>query len=298
MKIAASDALAVRESGGCGGASCLGDHPGLCSPRADPEFVVLTRAYHRYVALGDSSTEGLEDPVPNGRHRGWADRFAHHVARAQKAPLLYANLAVRGRKTRQLVEEQLGPALAMRPDLATVFSGTNDVIRGSFDLRTVIADLRRLHVALRDQGATVLTLTMPDIAEVTPFAKRMSPRMTTFNAAVRELCAETGTLLLDVAAHPMACDRRFWHQDRLHANAEGHRRIADGFAHVLGLAGFDGAWTDPLPQVAPQTTLHRTLDDLMWVAAYLTPWMLRRFMGRSSGDGITPKRPTLHPVDP
>jgi len=260
--------------------------------------MMSTRAYHRYVALGDSSTEGLEDPAPDGRHHGWADRFAKHVARAQGAPLLYANLAIRGRKTRQLVEEQLEPALAMRPDLATVFSGTNDVIRASFDLRTVIADLRSLHVALLDQGATVLTLTMPDIGELSPFARRVSPRLTAFNAVVRELCAETGTLLLDVAQHPVACDRRLWHQDRLHANAEGHRRIAEGFAHVLGLPGFDSACTDPLPQDVPCTTLSRAVDDARWVAAYLTPWMLRRFIRRSSGDGITAKRPTLLPVEP
>jgi lysophospholipase L1-like esterase len=258
---------------------------------------LLPRAYHRYVALGDSSTEGLEDPVPNGPYRGWADRFAQHVARAQDAPLLYANLAVRGRETRQLVEEQLGPALAMRPDLATVFSGTNDVIRKSFDLDAVIADLRTLHVALRGQGATVLTITMPDLGEVVPFAKRLSSRLQAFNAAVRELCAETGTLLLDVAQHPLACDRRLWHEDRLHANAEGHRRIGEGLAHVLGLPGFDEAWTRPLPPHAPATTLHRALDEVRWVAIYLAPWMLRRLRGRSSGDGITPKRPNLCPVD-
>ena len=255
------------------------------------------RTYHRYVALGDSSTEGLEDPGPSGHHRGWADRLAQHVARAQDAPLLYANLAVRGRKTRALVEEQLRPALAMRPDLATVFSGTNDLIRKSFDLDGVIADLRTLHLALRDQGATVLTFTMPDLGEVVPFAKRLSPRLQAFNGAVRDLCAETGTLLLDVAQHPEACDRRVWHEDRLHANAEGHRRIADGLAHVLGLPGFDRAWIEPLPPDAPRTTLHRALDEARWVAAYLTPWMVRRLMGRSSGDGITPKRPTLGPVD-
>lgn len=253
--------------------------------------------YSRYVALGDSSTEGLEDPAPNGRHRGWADRFAQHVARSQDVPLLYANLAIRGRRTRQLVEEQLEPALAMRPDLATVFSGTNDVIRGSFDLDAVLADLRTLHLALRHHGATVLTITMPDLGELTPFAKRMSPRLEAFNAAVRRLCAETGTLLLDVARNPVACDRRLWHDDRLHANAEGHRRIADGLAHVLGLSGFDGAWTEPLSPEVPRATLHRTLDEVRWVAAYLTPWMLRRLVGRSSGDGITPKRPTLRPVD-
>ena len=41
----------------------------------------------------------------------------------------------------------------------------------------------------------------------------------------------------------------------------------------------------------------KALDEVRWVAVYLAPWMLRRLRGRSSGDGITPKRPTLCPVD-
>jgi lysophospholipase L1-like esterase len=257
----------------------------------------VARPYHRYVALGDSSTEGLEDPAPDGRHRGWADRLAQHVARAQAEPLLYANLAVRGRRTRQILDEQLPPALAMRPDLATVFSGTNDLMRSTLDLDAVLGDLRRLHLVLRDQGATVLTFTMPDLGAVAPFARRVSPRLWAFNSAVRELCAETGTLLLDLAQYPVACDRRFWHADRLHANAEGHRRIADGLAHLLGLPGFGVGWSEPLPSDAPTTRLHRAMDEARWMTGYLAPWMLRRLLGRSSGDGIVPKRPTLSPVD-
>jgi lysophospholipase L1-like esterase len=42
--------------------------------------------------------------------------------------LLYANLAIRGRSTRQIRDEQLEPALALRPDLVTLFSGTNDLL--------------------------------------------------------------------------------------------------------------------------------------------------------------------------
>jgi lysophospholipase L1-like esterase len=253
--------------------------------------------YERYVALGDSSTEGLEDPRPNGRHRGWADRLAQHVAQGQGAPLLYANLAIRGRTTRQILAEQLPAALAMRPDLASVFSGTNDVFRGTFDLDAVMGDLRTLHVALHGQGATVLTITMPDLRGLVPFARRVSPRLRAFNAAVRELCAETGTRLLDVARYPVALDRRMWHEDRLHANAEGHRRIAAGLAHELGLPGFDAAWTEPLSPDTPSPRLHRTLNDFRWVATYLIPWMVRRAAGRSSGDGIVPKRATLRPVE-
>jgi len=38
------------------------------------------RRFERYVALGDSTTEGLEDPDGRGGYRGWADRLAERVA--------------------------------------------------------------------------------------------------------------------------------------------------------------------------------------------------------------------------
>lgn len=253
-------------------------------------------SFARYVAIGDSSTEGLEDPDGGGGYRGWADRFAEHVARAQAEPLLYANLAVRGRKTRQLLEQQLGPALEMRPDLATVFTGTNDIIRSNFDLDAVMVDLGAIHRALRAAGATVLTFTMPDLSAVAPFAGRVKPRLAAFNTAVRALCAETGVLVLDAAMHPLAVDPRLWHEDRLHANSEGHSRIAEGLAHTLGLPGFQDAWTRPLPTPALPARGPAVLNELRWAAKYLTPWLVRRVLGRSSGDGIRPKRPTLAPV--
>lgn len=250
------------------------------------------------MALGDSSTEGLEDPRPTGRHRGWADRLALHVANAQAAPLLYANLAVRGRKTQQLREEQLTPALAMEPDLVSIFSGTNDIMRSAFDLDRVMDDLRHMHLAFRARGATVVTITMPDLSAVAPMARRVAPRLDAFNAGVRALCAESGALLLDVARHPVAGDPRLWHEDRLHANSEGHRRIAAGLAQTLGLPGFDADWTEPLPPMSPPSAVMRATAELRWMGRYLFPWMLRRVTGRSSGDGVLPKHPSLTPLHP
>lgn len=258
----------------------------------------MPRVFHRYVALGDSSTEGLEDPRPDGRHRGWADRLAEHVAAAQSEPLLYANLAIRGRKTRQIREEQLAPALAMRPDLASVFAGTNDVIRSDCDLDGVVADLRVMHRALRDAGATVITITMPDLSAVTPVARRIAPRLLAFNAQVRGLCAEEGSLLLDVAAYPEATDSRLWHADRLHGNSEGHRRIAAGLATVLGIPGHEDAMNAELPPLRESSALTRAVDDVTWGLRYLVPWIWRRMRGRSSGDNVQPKRPELAPVNP
>ena len=72
--------------------------------------------FQRYVALGDSTTEGLMDVHADGvSFRGWADRLAEQLATANP-DLLYANLAIRGRKLPQIRAEQLEPALALEPD--------------------------------------------------------------------------------------------------------------------------------------------------------------------------------------
>jgi lysophospholipase L1-like esterase len=213
-------------------------------------------------------------------------------------PLLYANLAIRGRKTRQVLDEQLPAALAMRPDLATVFSGTNDIIRRGFALQPVIDDIRTMQRTLRDAGATVLTITMPDLTDVMPLARGVRPKLMEFNAAVRDVSRETGTIVVDLAAHPFACDPRFWSGDRLHANAEGHTRIAAALAHALELPEADASWAESLPPQPAPSLLARTNAELRWVGAHLLPWLVRHALGRSSGDGITAKRPTLQPVLP
>lgn len=213
-------------------------------------------------------------------------------------PLLYANLAIRGRKTRQVLDEQLPAALAMHPDLATVFSGTNDIIRRGFALGPVIDDIRTMQRTLRGAGATVLTITMPDLSDIMPLARGVRPKLLEFNAAVREVSQETGTIVVDLAAHPFACDPRFWSSDRLHANTEGHTRIAAALAHALGLPEASAEWSDSLPPQPPPSLLSRTSAELRWVGAHLLPWLVRHALGRSSGDGITAKRPTLQPVLP
>jgi len=253
------------------------------------------RRFERYVALGDSSTEGLDDPDGRGGFRGWADRLAERVAAAQGG-LLYANLAVRGKRTRQVRDEQLAPALAMRPDLATLFAGTNDAVSRRFDFDGVVADLAAMQRALVASGATVLTITLPDPSRVLPWARGIAPRIAALNEAVRAISAGHGVRVADLAAWPVASDPRLWSEDRLHANAAGHERIAAALAHVLGLAGADDAWTTPLPPTPPARRAQRVAADLAWARRFLLPWLWRHARGRSSGDRRGPKRPTLAPL--
>ena len=253
-----------------------------------------TRSFSRYVALGDSSTEGLDDPDGAGGYRGWADRLAEQLAAANPG-LHYANLAVRGRLVRQVKEEQLAPAVALSPDVATVFAGVNDVLRPRFDLAAVVADLQEMYAALRDVGATVLSITVPDPSRVMPVARRLAPRIAAYNAAVRQAAERTGVMLVDVGASEVAGDPRLWSADRLHANSLGHERIAAALACALGLPGADPSWAEPLPP-APRRAPHVVAaDELRWLRAHLAPWVARRVRGRSSGDGVQPKRPELRP---
>src|SRR5438093_1109693 len=189
--------------------------------------------FERYVAIGDSSTEGLDDPDEGG-YRGWSLRLAERIARIQ-GTLQYANLAIRGRTTRQIRNQQLRPALAMRPDLATVFSGTNDVLAMRFDAHSVAQDMEAIQRALIEGGATVLSFTLPDLTPVMPIARGIAPRIRALNESIRAAAANTGTILLDFAAYPVGSDPRLWSADRIHANAAGHARIADALAHALGL---------------------------------------------------------------
>jgi lysophospholipase L1-like esterase len=251
--------------------------------------------YARYVALGDSSTEGLDDPDGAGGYRGWANRLAERLA-AARGSLLYANLGVRGRRTRQVQDEQLEPALGMRPELATLFVGTNDVVARRFDPAAVAADVERMQRALVAGGATVLTFTLPDLTPVMPLARRLAPRVAALNDALRQASASSGAVLIDLARHAVGSDHRLWSEDRLHANALGHARIAAALAHAIALPGTDGSWAEPLPPLPPRTAGERTRAELRWARHYLLPWLWQHWRGRSTGDGRRPKRPELAAV--
>jgi len=255
----------------------------------------VTSRYQRYVAIGDSSTEGLDDPDGRGGYRGWANRLAESIAE-QQGSLLYANLGVRGRTTRQIRDEQLPRALAMQPDLVTLFTGTNDVIRPRFSATVVARDVEEMQRALIAGGATVLGFTLPDLSEVLPLARPIAHRVRALNDALRAASAASGAILADFARHDVGSDPRLWSEDRLHANAAGHARIAAALAWALGLPGSDNAWTEPLPAAPPRTWRSRMAAELRWGREHFLPWAWRHARGRSSGDGRQPKRPALAPV--
>lgn len=265
------------------------------------------------MATGDSFTEGLEDDLgPEGRHLGWADRVAAALAMvdgepsgAARAPLRYANLAVRGRLLDQVVADQLPTALDLRPDLVTFHAGPNDVLRPRTDVDGV---LRRYDAAvgvLRDAGVGTVLFTVIERAGGTGrTAQRLAERFARFNAGVREVAERRGAMLVDQGAVPALQDRRLWHEDRLHLAPPGHERVAAAVLERLGvtdpdlLGGDPGWWRLPLDAAPRRPRRHDVLDDVRWVRRYLLPWVGRRVRGVSSGDTVSPKHLELVEVRP
>jgi lysophospholipase L1-like esterase len=248
----------------------------------------------RYVAIGDSTVEGLEDPGPDGRYVGWADRLARHL-RTVHPDLTYANLAVRGQTAREVRTTQLDRALALRPDLAVVVAGVNDVLRPRFDREALREDLLAMHAALHDAGARVAAFTMPDMAKVSPLAVVLRGRLDALNEIVLEAGDRYGTAVADLAAEPLATDPALWHDDRLHANSEGHRRIALALAESLGVHA--GDWRTPLPEVPREPLPAVVVREVAWVATHLAPWLWARLRGRPVAEPAVCKRPELRPVE-
>jgi lysophospholipase L1-like esterase len=251
-------------------------------------------SFSRYVAIGDSTTEGLEDPSPAGDgYLGFADRLALRLAREQPG-LLYANLGIRGRKMRQIREEQLEPALALEPDLVSIVGGLNDILRPRIDFDAVLGEFEQMVAAFDASGATVIGVTFPDAAQIMPAARPARSRMRRLNEALRSIAARHRMVLTDLEQRGVI-DRRLWSVDRLHANSAGHARIAAAMAQALGLEPDEDPWA-PLPPADRVARAAAITGELAWMGHHMTPWIVRRLRGRSSGDGLSAKRPLLTPV--
>ncbi|MFC9973361.1 SGNH/GDSL hydrolase family protein [Spirillospora sp. NPDC127200] len=248
-----------------------------------------------YVALGDSFTEGMNDPYPgqDDVFRGWADRLAEHLAAAHPG-LRYANLAVRGKLLHQIAADQVPLAVELRPDLVTLCAGGNDIIRPGSDPDALAVEFDGAVRRLRATGARVVLFTGFDTRGLRS-GHRIRGKAATYNMHLRAIADRRGCTVVDLWSMPIFNDPRAWYEDRLHLSSEGHRRLALRVAEVLGVPA-EGDWREPWPPVDPVPWLEMRREDARWARTYLLPWVARRARGRSSGDGREPKRPTPLPL--
>ena len=263
----------------------------------------MDRIWERFVALGDSFTEGLSDPDPvvPDRYVGWADRLAARLGQRNAArgrPFGYANLAIRGLTLAQVIETQLEAALDLTPDLVSFVAGGNDYLRVSVDQDAVADQLEEAIAQLRESGADVLVVTAPNLSEQ-PVVRAITGRMAVYNANLWGIAQRHGCFVVDIWSMRTLRDSAMWSPDRIHFSTEGHRRVAAQAALTLRIEGADETdWGRPYTPATRLTRIASLNANRAWAAEHLAPWVAARVRGRAAGAGIEPKRPLIEPVEP
>ncbi len=249
----------------------------------------------RYVALGDSFTEGVGDVDPDRPNgvRGWADRVAEVLA-AQSTDFTYANLAIRGRKLDGILAEQLEPALAMAPDLVSIYAGANDIMRPRVDIDALIERYDAALGRIAASGATLVVFTAFDTGGSAIYAS-IRGRFALYNELLRESVDRHDATLVDFWRMRELRDWRHWDPDRMHLGPAGHQRMAMAVLDRLGVA--HDLSPLPLGELVEPTRREQIAQNVDWVRGHAVPWVHRRLTGRSSGDLVSARRPDLTPVE-
>jgi lysophospholipase L1-like esterase len=243
-----------------------------------------------FVALGDSFTEGVADLGVNNSYLGWADRLAAKLSDAyctQAQPLLYANLAIRGRVLTQIVNEQLPRALELNPGLVSFAGGVNDAMRGSFDLDVKATELEFAVRELRSAGQDVLLFAFGNPARNSKVLGLISERFAGLRSATLAIASAYDCYLVDFWDLEIFDDPGIWDADRLHLNPRGHALVADAAMQALGWG--DADWSTPTGEIVESALPARMIGHASWAKNHGWPWLSRRLRGVSSGDGISPK---------
>jgi lysophospholipase L1-like esterase len=248
----------------------------------------------RYVAIGDSFTEGLGDTLPDGTERGWADLVAAGIAAGEGEPISYANLAIRGRLLEPIVTEQLDAALALDPlpTLLSLNGGGNDMMRPGSDMVPLIAMTEKAIRRCLDAGVQVLLLSGADPSGGLPFGGMIRKRAEMLTVAVAEFAPRYDIVFVDMFHDVEIRKPGYWSPDRLHLNANGHRRVASRVLTALGHETEAHVIED-----APEGR-SGIAAEARYYREHVLPWIGRRIRGESSGDARTGKYETWTTISP
>jgi lysophospholipase L1-like esterase len=204
-----------------------------------------------YVAIGASETAGVgtQDPFTQAWPKVlWRESLPEAV--------LY-DLGRPGSTLEEALVEQAGEALALSPDVVTVWLNVNDVI-AERPVAVYEAELAQLVEPLTSSGATVLVATTPRI-DALPIYVACRPDPPTeappcpqagvalptpaevrrivdgYNAAITRVAGNTGAVVVDLQAFGDApvTDPQWIADDGFHPSAEGAEAIAAAFGDAL-----------------------------------------------------------------
>ncbi|AXA95957.1 SGNH/GDSL hydrolase family protein [Microbacterium sp. PM5] len=238
----------------------------------------------RFVAIGDSFTEGVGDERPDGSVRGWADLTAQGWADSRGESIQYANLAIRGKLIWPIVAQQLEPALALTPTHLSFNGGGNDMLRPRTSIGHIADAFSQVLRRCDEEGVTLILLSGANPSAQLPMSRLIQRRGDLMSDAVVQRIAERPDVVRALNwPDAELSNPSFWSQDRLHMNSRGHHRVAARVLASLGERVPEGWWS------MPEITDVARLAQREYMREHLGPWVRRRLTGTSSGDGRQPK---------
>lgn len=230
--------------------ACAGQAP---APSRSPEPAPLTDA-RVYVAIGASETVGIGADTPE--RDGWTARF--YRAAVPVSGVFY-DLGEVGATTAVAEADELPAALALHPDLVTVWLNTNDITHSvpvavyEAQLDDLVGRLHRGGAArilvantpvlsglpayrgcLPDAPAALKTRCLFNAGPVPP-PDQLDRLVDAYNAAIERVAARQSATLVDLHCQgDMAALHPTWlSQDGFHPNGDGYAEIAGAFQAAL-----------------------------------------------------------------
>lgn len=208
----------------------------------------MSPTIQRYVALGDSLSAGVSDWGHGDPALGFTALLAELLR--QSAPELhFTNLGVGGARTADVLHRQVGPALALQPDLVTLIVGANDLPGTPTEVfqRDYSDLIGRLRMGV---SGLVLVANIPEMAQLLPeqyatYRFALRERVRQFNRMIADITAAHGVPLVDLYSNQAAHDPRNLSSDGFHPNQRGYREMARAFISTVNQAGY----ALPLPEV-------------------------------------------------
>lgn len=224
-----------------------------------------------FAIIGDSAASGVGDSDRNGIHYGWG----YHLAIAFTEPLVFLNASRPGAKSKEVLHEQLPKVLAHNPELVAVIVGGNDLLRNGFSPEIFESNLNEILRQIENLGSTSMLLELHDPTLIVPMPRLVARvcrrRVNAVNQITRRLAHRYSSVLLETRSLDNIYDIEKWHVDRMHPSRLGHQFIADNFAHLLRMRGYEIATVN-----IKRANNRSRRDSILWMLKNGTPWFLKR----------------------
>ncbi|HDR4567526.1 MULTISPECIES: SGNH/GDSL hydrolase family protein [Bacillus cereus group] len=183
--------------------------------------------WKRFVAIGDSFTEGIGDEVEGIALKSWVD----HFVQLSVNDIEYANFAKRGLVTKEIRSQQLEKALAFKPDLVSLIAGANDVLKGRWNHYAYKEDMKCMIDTLSKTGADIMIANLPDFTVRLPFSTEkkqvLKEQLLEANEVILSLSREHQLHHIDFWNHQLVNDNTLWSKDFIHPNSKGYVKVAE-----------------------------------------------------------------------